>query len=461
MTLDSAAHPLSEQKARPTLIAIAVVAGLAELAYAVMNISAMPVYLKFSMHYGEFLITAIGIAFLFFEGVMKGPFGVMGDHIGRKWLIIVGPLISVFTALLTMLVPPEYPWLFACLRVLDGLGAAALWPSALAMIADVIPESKRAQAMSLFNVTYLIGIALGPLIGGISNDLTGRLTVQVREFMMKSGPHFIKQRLLTHAHDPRTASFYVVAVLFGLTAIVAWWRLPNIQPHHIHQQSEMEQGFSFSAMLHSLKQIPEMLALAFITFFGIGMIMFIIKLFALAEFNLSETQFGALLMVPALIIACASVPLGTIGDKIGKARAVHLGMGICAFSLLLMILIKNEFALVIGGSINGVGFVISFPSWMAFVSQSCHPRQRGAVMGAVGTAQGLGAMSGALVGGWTYEHVKLRVPGLPWINGHYTPFIGCMFMLFLAWVFSMLTIRDAASCRIPDALPASDSTDQQ
>src|SRR5262249_53075459 len=162
--------------------------------------------------------------------------------------------------------------------------------SALAMIADVIPESKRAQAMSLFNVTYLIGIALGPLIGGMSNDITGRLTLQVREFMMRSGPGFIKQRLLTHAHDPRTASFYVVAVLFGLTAIVAWWRLPNIRPHHIHhEQTELEQGFSFSAMLHSLRQIPEMLALAFITFFGIGMIMFIIKLFALAEFNLSET----------------------------------------------------------------------------------------------------------------------------------------------------------------------------
>src|SRR5436190_19790148 len=196
MTLDSAAHPLSEQKSRTTLIAIAVVAGLAELAYAVMNISAMPVYLKFSMHYGDFVIGLIGISFLFFEGVMKGPFGVLGDHIGRKWLIIIGPIISVFTALLTMLVPPDHAWMFACLRVLDGLGAAALWPSALAMIADVIPERTRAQAMSLFNVTYLIGIALGPLIGGISNDLTSRFTLQVREFMMRSGPGFIKQRLL-------------------------------------------------------------------------------------------------------------------------------------------------------------------------------------------------------------------------------------------------------------------------
>ena len=65
---------------------------MAELAYAVMNVSAMPVYLKYSMHYGEASIASIGTAFLLFEGVMKGPFGVIGDRIGRKWLIIIGPL---------------------------------------------------------------------------------------------------------------------------------------------------------------------------------------------------------------------------------------------------------------------------------------------------------------------------------------------------------------------------------
>jgi DHA1 family multidrug resistance protein-like MFS transporter len=168
----------------------------------------------------------------------------------------------------------------------------------------------------------------------------------------------------------------------------------------------------------------------------------IIKLFALDEFKIGETQYGALLVVPALVVAGASVPLGTIGDRIGKARAVRLGMGICAFSMWALILIKSQIALIIGGSLIGIGFVIAFPAWMALISASCTPGQRGAVMGAVGTVQGLGAMIGAPTGGYLYEHAHIRISLLPWINAHYAPFIGCALLLLIAWTLCMTTIKE-------------------
>ncbi len=107
---------------------------------------------------------------------------------------------------------------------------------------------------------------------------------------------------------------------------------------------------------------------------------------------------------------------------------------------------------------------------MAFVSASCHPWQRGAVMGAVGTAQGCGAMTGALMGGLLYEHARLFLPGLPEssrhfaaflnvnhhgasassavsINPHYMPFIACAFLLLAAWAIAIRTIKEhAAPC---------------
>ena len=421
--------------ANAVLFAIALVAGLAELGYAVMNVSAMPVYLHESMKYGASSVAAIGTAFLLCEGLLKGPFGVVGDHIGRKWLIIAGPLVSAVTSLLTLVVHPSQWYFFVLLRLLDGFGAAALWPSALVMMADVIDERRRSQAMSIFNVTYLVGIALGPFIGGAANDISAQILPGV---------------------DKYRASFYVISFLFMLTAVVAWWRIPNIPPHP-HEPTELESGFSFRALIHSIKQVPEALLMSFVTFFGIGLVMLIVKLFALHEFALSETSFGALLLPPCLIIALASVPLGTIGDRIGQARAVRWGLGLCAIAMWgvpfvhrdLPFLVKAA-GMVVGGSVIGVGFVIAFPSWMAYVSRSCSARQRGAVMGAVGTAQGLGAMIGAPLGGYLYEHLHLRIPFMPWVNSHYAPFLGCAVMLLAAWILALTTIKETSpECTLP------------
>lgn len=411
------------------VISIALVAGFAELAYFLVNFSAMPVYLKYKMGYGEASVTLIGAAFLICEGLMKGPFGILGDRIGRKRLILAGPLVSVATSLLTLAVQPHEWYFFVFLRVLDGLGAAALWPAALAMIADVVPAERRSQAMSMFNVTYLIGVALAPMIGGGANDLA-RLLVP---------------GLLDTAYY--NTSFFVACGLFIATSAVAAWGVPSLPPHHLRGGEVVEGSLSVRALVESLRRIPQPLLMAFITFFGIGQIMLLVKLFAMEAYGLSETQFGAIQLVPALVIAAASIPLGTIGDRIGKARAVRWGLGLCAFSMWALILLPNFVALIIGGSLIGVGFVIAFPSWMAYISESCEPSQRGAVMGAVGTAQGAGAMAGAPLGGYLYEHSRLNVPFLPWIGPHYAPFIGCAALLLAAWLLALKTIRDTQTAR--------------
>ena len=424
--------PLSDTiNIRKVLTSILFVAGLAELGYAVMNLSAMPVFLRDGMHYGETTVTSIGAAFLICEGVMKGPFGIIGDRIGRKWLMLAGPIITATTALITIIAQPHQWYVFALLRVMDGMGAAALWPSAFAMIADVVPIERRSRAMSLFNVTYLIGIAMGPFLGGMANDVTKAVLTRVNPTWMMTDPV-----------APLRASFILISFFFALTAAVAFLSIPNIRPIGEREPSELEKGFDFRSFADSLKRVPETLIMSFVTFFGVGMIMLLVKLFAMDEFKVSEMQYGGLLIVPALMIGAASVPLGSIGDRLGKVLAVRLGIGMCAFAMWALILIRSQFALVIGGSMIGVGFVIAFPSWMAHISNSCSASQRGAVMGAVGTAQGIGAMVGAPLGGYLYEHAHVHIAWLPWFQRRHVPFVGCAILLMVAWGLAMTVIRE-------------------
>ena len=245
------------------------------------------------------------------------------------------------------------------------------------------------------------------------------------------------------AHS-KVYSFYAAGVLFALTAIIALVAIPGGRPtqHDAdHAGQTAEGGFNFGDFKRMLSQIPSTLMMAFVTFLGIGLIMLYVKVFAADKLHLTESEFGNLLLAPALVIALVSVPLGTLGDKIGKARAVRVGIGLCALSLWLLIAYPVKWNLMLMGALNGIGFVMAFPAWMALVSSRCDPKQRGAVVGAVGTAQGIGAIIGAAASGFLYKLGALSLGPLT-IPPHYLNFIGCSILLTVSFLLAVFTVHD-------------------
>ena len=84
--------------ARPAVLRLLVIALLAEIGYAVLNVSTMPVYLKYDRGLGESVIGIVLVAFLFTEAVFKSPMGHLADRFGPKKLMVAGPAISVGSA---------------------------------------------------------------------------------------------------------------------------------------------------------------------------------------------------------------------------------------------------------------------------------------------------------------------------------------------------------------------------
>src|SRR5688572_10217060 len=92
MTAEPAIPLRSPLWKRPEVLKLLVIALLAEIGYAVLNISAMPVYLK-SRGFGESVIGVVVIAFLLTEAIFKSPMGHLADRIGHKRLMMIGPAI--------------------------------------------------------------------------------------------------------------------------------------------------------------------------------------------------------------------------------------------------------------------------------------------------------------------------------------------------------------------------------
>ena len=90
--------------------------------------------------------------------------GALGDHFGRRLLLVVGTAIFAVTSLVCALAP-SLPILLAA-RAAQGVGAALLLPNSLALLNAAFQGEKRGRAVGIWAASGAAMAAVAPLIGG-------------------------------------------------------------------------------------------------------------------------------------------------------------------------------------------------------------------------------------------------------------------------------------------------------
>lgn len=108
----------------------------------------------------------ISSAFMVPVVVFELSFGLLGDRFGHRRLIAIGALTLAVGSLLCALAPTvELMWVGSAI---NGLGAGAMYPASLALLAVVTPTPKlRAKAIATWAGCLSAGAVIAPMMAGV------------------------------------------------------------------------------------------------------------------------------------------------------------------------------------------------------------------------------------------------------------------------------------------------------
>ena len=153
--------------------------------------------------------------------------GALGDHFGRRRLLVIGTSLFGVSSLLCALAP-SLPLLLAA-RAFQGIGAALLLPNSLALLNAAFSGEKRGRAVGIWAASGAAMAAVAPLIGGWLVDTAGWPSIFYINLPLVAGAILLALRFVTESSEPgggRTdyaGALLATAGLGGLTYALTLW----------------------------------------------------------------------------------------------------------------------------------------------------------------------------------------------------------------------------------------------
>ncbi len=333
------------------------------------------------------------IIFLFtLAAAFSRPFsGKLADTIGRTPVIFFGIFVSFLAGLFYPVVLTVSGFLL--LRFLHGFSTGFTPTGTSAYVADIVPMSRRGEAMGILGLISNIGTAFGPALG---SELANSFSTTVM-FYCASG--------------------------FAMCSMILLLRLPetleNRQPFHL---KFLKVGWH--EIIEKRVLMPSLIM--FLTIFAFGAVLTIVPDFSV---HLGLHNKGIFFSTYTIASLATRFFAGKVSDRFGREIVMKWALVMLIISLVYLGFASSIFHFLMAASIFGIAAGMSSPTLFAWTIDLSRDKYRGRALATMYIALEVGIGLGALSAGWIYNNDSSRL-GYPFFVSAGLAVSALIFMIF-------------------------------
>jgi MFS family permease len=296
------------------------------------------------------------------------PLGRAADRFGRKGLLIGGLLLVASGS--ALIAGSHSLELLIASRVIQGVGSAASWISALALVSDAAPAGRRGESIGAALAATGVGSIAGPALGGVAADA-----------LSYEAPFLI-------------ACGCALALAAAAAALL---------PRGVRRSQPATPALP--VVLRSLRDGNGgwAAAITLVSAAVLGLVEVVAPLDLDERLGLSASAIG-LLFAGSIAVDAAFNPLGgRWGDRRGRLRPAVAGMGLTALSIALLAVLPGLVGAAIALCVYGAGFALAFAAAVPWLDDAFGERERGLGYGVQNLLYAGGYAVGPVLGGWLLE----------------------------------------------------------
>lgn len=404
------------------LAIVAAAVFLASLDMFIVNIAFPAIQTEFSGSSIESLSWVLNAYMIVFAALLM-PLGRLADRIGRKRVFILGLAVFCISSLACALA-----WSVDSLiafRVVQGVGAAMLMSTSLALLLDAYPPERWSVVIGVWAAAGGMAAAMGPPLGGLLVEVSWRWVFLVN-LPFALAAWVLGRRMLNESRDPDERRWPDPVGTAGLVAGVAilCWALVKA-PDFGWASAETIAGLAVSAALlmatvlrasrTPLDRIPtielnmfrnrpfawaSMTGLVFMVSFGAMLLAGV--LFFTGVWGYSVIKAGLAFAPGPAMAAIFAIPGGRLGTRFGSGPIAALGSLFFAAGSIWWILFIGETPAYLvenlpGQILSGIGVGLVLPNISAAVASTLEPGSLATGSAVLSAARQVGAVLGVAV----------------------------------------------------------------